>query len=528
MKSNLTVLIKSNWFLVALICFVIVLPLSQALVSVFSGVLLFVAIVEDNWTNKLNRIKQRKIILLIPLIFLLYLLSTLFSLKNDRSFYDVQKTLFYLVLPLAFTLGKEVNSKQKRMVLYVFASSVFLATLIAIFNWKFLPTYINFSIHQASLISHIRFSFQLILVFWFLVFMLFRNYQKISKISGLGHAVLAVYILFFLFFQQSLTGIIAFGGSVLFIVIYAFYTVPKNYKKSVVFIGGLFIVLPLLYVGGVIYQFYDIEKVSPKTILKTTERGNLYQHDFTEKAVENGKYVFLYICESEMRDEWNKVSELKYDSIGKNGYPVSSTLIRYLTSKGVHKDGEGVLSLSKQDIANIENGMANVIFQRKFSIYPRIYQTVWEYYTYTTTGYVNHQSFSQRIEFAKAAVKIIKEHFWFGVGTGNWKSEFANAFKQSNSQLDESLYASSHDQYLNYTVKFGFLGFLFIMFAIVYPIIKTRRYRDALFLIFLVFMFFSNFADSNLESHMGSSFFFFFYSFFISTNGIDYLKIDKS
>jgi O-antigen ligase len=161
--------------------------------------------------------------------------------------------------------------------------------------------------------------------------------------------------------------------------------------------------------------------------------------------------------------------------------------------------------------------MANVIFARKkYSLYPRIYQTIWEYYMYSVTGNPNYQSFSQRIEFAKAALYIVKNHFWFGVGTGNWKEEFKNAYIQNNSKLSEDLYGSSHNQYLNYMVKFGIIGFIFILFFLVYPVIKTESYHNVLFALFLVFMFFANFADSNLESHMGSSFFIFFYCVFIT------------
>lgn len=527
MKLHLSGIIKSNWFFIALVCFVFVLPLSQALVSIFGGVLLFVAIVEDNWTNKLFRLKQQKTILLIPLIFLLYLISTLFTLKSDKSFYDVQKTLFYLVLPLAFALGKEINSSQKRYLFYTFACSILLATIIAIYNWKFSPKHISFGIHKASLISHIRFSFQLILIFWFFVFFLIQNYKTVSQKSFLLVLSLALYFVFFLFFQQSLTGIMAFGGSVFFFLFYLVYTINKKYRIPVILIGVMVLLLPIAYVGASINRFYDIETVNPDSIAGMTKKGNPYKHDFNSKAVENGKFVHLYVCVDEMRDEWNKVSDYKYDLIGQNGYPVYSTLIRYLTSKGVNKDAEGVQALSKQDISNIENGMANVIYQHKYSIYPRIYQTIWEYHTYSTSGNANHQSFSQRIEFSKAAITIIKDNFWFGVGSGHWKAEFANAFKHINSKLDKSLYASSHNQYLNFMVKFGFVGFLFIMFILILPIIKTKRYQDSLFLIFLVFMFFANFADSNLESHMGSSFFLFFYCLFITTNGTNYLKIDK-
>ena len=526
MKSHLTGIFKSNWFFVALLCFVIVLPLSQALVSVFSGVLLFVAIIEDSWTNRRMRLKKRKVILLVPLIFLLYLISTLFTLKSDKSFYDVQKTMFYFVFPVAFALGKEISSYQKRIVFYTFTVSILLASFITIYNWKFSPNNLHLGIHKASLVSHIRFSFQLILTVWFWIFFLKQNKNKNSKKVLL--IAIPVYFVLFLFLQQSLTGILAFGGSLLFFFVYAIYSIEKKYKIPLILIGTLIFVIPIGYVATVINQFYSIEQVNSETVEKTTKLGNLYKHDFNKKTVENGQYVYLYVCAEEMKEEWNKVSEFKYDSIGTNGYPIHSTLVRYLTSKGVRKDAEGLRSLTKQDILNVENGLANVIYQRKYSIYPRIYQTVWEYYTYSNTGYVNHQSFSQRIEFSKAALVILEDNFWFGVGTGNWRTEFAEAFKSMNSRLDKTLYASSHNQYLNYMVKFGFIGFLLIMFILVFPVIKSKRYHDNLFLVFLIFMFFANFADSNLESHMGSSFFLFFYCFFITTNGINYLKNDKS
>ena len=136
-----------------------------------------------------------------------------------------------------------------------------------------------------------------------------------------------------------------------------------------------------------------------------------------------------------------------------------------------------------------------------------------------------YQSFSQRIEYSKAAITIIKRNVWFGVGTGNWKNEFKKAYHENNSQLNEDLYASSHNQYLNYTVKFGIIGFVLIMFLIIYPVFYSGRYKDPLFLIFLVFLFFANFTDSNFESHMGNSFFTFFYCIFLISGSLNYLQL---
>jgi len=515
MKKYFTELTNSNWFFVSLTAFAIALPLSVALVSVMAGVILVVALVEDSWENKITRLKSRKLILLIPLIFEIYLISTAVTLKYDHSLYDIKKVMFYLVIPFAFALGKELSRKQKRFIFYAFAVSVLVAIGVALVRWIILPQEGNFSVHNISLISHIRFSFQLILVFWFVVFFSLKNYSELSKRQHVVLAGLLIVYLGFLVFQQSLTGIVAFGTGLVYFLYYLINRTKGEYKVPVIVVFFLLILVPVLYLTQSVKNFYQIDWVEADSVENFTSEGNQYKHDFSNKMIENGHYVGLYVCETEMRNEWDKISEYKYDSRGRNGYPLSSTLIRYLTSKNLRKDAEGVRSLSETDIRNIEEGMANFIFAKKYSLYPRIYQTIWEYYVFSQTGYSNNQSFSQRIEFARAAINIIKKHPLLGVGTGKWKQEFANSFREINSQLDESLYASSHNQYLNFMVKFGIAGFIVIMFLLIYPIVKTGRYHDQLFMVFLVFMFFANFADSNLESHMGSSFFFFFYCLFL-------------
>ncbi|HPE77932.1 MAG TPA: O-antigen ligase family protein, partial [Draconibacterium sp.] len=386
----------------------------------------------------------------------------------------------------------------------------------------------DFVVHKVSLISHIRFSFQLILIFWFFVILVQKNYKILNVKSIAGVLFLAFYFLAFMFFQQSLTGIIAFGASFFFFIIYHVCQIQKKYRIVLLSILIGVIVVSFMYVGWIIYSFYDIEKVDRDTIDKTTALGNYYTHDFDNLAVENGHYTYLYICHDEMRMEWNKISTIKYDDIDSNGFPLYATLIRYLTSKGLRKDASGIKSLTHEDIRNIESGISNVIFQnKKYSLYPRIYQTVWEFYMYSITGNPSYQSFSQRIEYSKAAISIIKNNFWLGVGAGNWKEEFKSAYLRNNSKLEEGLYASSHNQYLNYMVKFGIIGLIVIMSFIIYPIIKTRSYYDPLFLIFLVFLFFANFADSNFESHMGSSFFVFFYCLFLIQPNDSYLKLSQ-
>jgi O-antigen ligase len=140
--------------------------------------------------------------------------------------------------------------------------------------------------------------------------------------------------------------------------------------------------------------------------------------------------------------------------------------------------------------------------------------------TYLKTGVANHRSLAQRIEYTNAALTIIKENFWLGVGTGNWKKAYRDHYIENDSQMEAARFGNVHNQYLNYMVKFGLIGFLYIMFAILYPVVKTKAYKNPLFFLFLVIMFIGNLGDANFETHTGSNFFVFFYClFFIQESG---------
>jgi hypothetical protein len=282
------------------------------------------------------------------------------------------------------------------------------------------------------------------------------------------------------------------------------------------------VMLPLLILGGFAYvgwcvqRFYDIEQVDLSRLPQKTQSGHLYQHDITNKVLENGHYMGLYVCEEELQKSWEQRSSLGYQQADQSGYPVSSTLIRYLTSKGLTKDSVGMSKLLPEDIGYVEKGVANYIYTRRFfSLYPRIYQTIWELDVYFKTGDPNMKSLAKRIEFEKAAYTIIREHPLFGVGTGNFKQAFTVAYHKNHSQLEPGQYGSSHNQYLNYLVKFGVLGFLYIIFAWVAPLYLTHKQHFYPAVMLLLILGISNFSDSNLEAHMGISFFIFFYSFFL-------------
>lgn len=507
---------RENLFFFLLLLTAAVFPYSEALVSISIGLLLFQALTFRSWNHPTVKKRSLKIALLPFSIFGLYIAGTLFTKDFSFALYELKKVIFWLVVPLAVILSPQLPDKKLYRVLGVFVISVTIASFI-ITGKIILNDYFKLNgFRSFSIISHIRYSFQvvlsLIIVAWFII----KHKQLRLTFNPIFLFALFIWLVVFLFLLKSLLGIISFLGTVtIALVLYIMKLRNRQVKYTLVAALLALVIIPAFYTGKVYIDYYDFKDVNPEEVERRTQSGNFYHHDFKENARENGYLVFIYICEEELRKEWNKRSEIKYgDNL--NGYPLSSTLIRYLTSLGYRKDSVGINRLSPKDIKLIEQGVTNYKFDnRLFSIYPRIYETIWELDNYFRTDNPNNKSLAQRIEFVKASLLLIKENTWLGIGTGNWVIEYNKVYDRMDSKLDEEKRGPSHNQYLNYMVKFGIIGFLWILLAVLYPVFHMGHRRNFIFVFFLITIAFANLGDANLETHMGLSFFSFFYFLFL-------------
>lgn len=514
---NTTKISRNLFYLGSVFLFTVSLPFSEFMISLSTLLLLIIWLLVGKFREKWDKFKDQPAAILIISIFFVYVIGLIFTHNLAEAIYELKKTAFILVVPLCISTGPAIDFKSYRKIIVSFMIALNVATVIALFRLIFRVQFGIHEIWQILFVSHIGFSFQILLGIVFLIDELYNNGFPISK--GLKYFLIGdiLYLIVFLFILKSLTGIVAFA---FLLVIHLFFVIRNIKSRKLKTIGwvGLpaIILVGFLYLGWCVNHFYDTDKVNYSQLPDKTQNGNLYHHDISNKLLENGHYVGLYVCEEELEKSWNKRSKLQYNQNDLKGFPVSATLIRYLTSKGLTKDSVGVSKLSADDIRNIEKGIANYVYTQRFwSLYPRIYETIWELDVYFKTGNPNLKSLAKRIEFEKAAFTIIREHPFFGVGTGNWKQAFVEAFQKNKSQLDPVQYGSSHNQYLNYLVKFGIFGFIWIMFAWIYPIFLANKHRFYPALMLLLILGIANFSDSNLEAHMGISFFIFFYSLFL-------------
>jgi hypothetical protein len=510
---------QPDWFYLTLAVFMVSLPFSEALISVSGVLLLLVSFFQASKQSLVAKIKSRKNLLLFSTIYLIYLIGFIFCSDLKWGIYDLQKNIPFLIIPFAFILGKKITEKQLAKLLKLFAVAVLVSAIFTMIGFYFNDEKTVLRAQEFGFIHHIRFSSQVIFALVIFSIFLLTNQFKLQQTGKMLLLCGMAFLVVFLIWHQSFTGIITFLGTAFFGLGLLIFKLKDRIWRTASLLGMVLLILvPSAYLYYAVEKYYSIDNVDEFQLETTTIRGGHYVHDFENVQVENGHFVGLYWSEAEMVEAWNNRANLKYEEIDQHGYQVKYTLGRYLTSKNLRKDAEGVNQLTDEDVLNIEAGISNYILAQKgLSLYPRIYVSIWELDNYFKTGYANGQSLSQRVEYVKAALFIIKKNFWFGVGTGNWKSAYREAYQQMQSKMAPARYGDAHNQYLNYMVKFGMIGLLWVLFVILYPVLKTKKHKNPLFLLFLISVFIANLGDSNFETHVGSSFFVLFYCLFISS-----------
>ena len=149
----------------------------------------------------------------------------------------------------------------------------------------------------------------------------------------------------------------------------------------------------------------------------------------------------------------------------------------------------------------------------------RLSETAFEYNLYRRYNNPNGGSLSQRIEYTRASLFLIKKHPLFGVGTGDIPTAYQQAYDELNSPLEPQFRHKAHNQYLSITVGFGIIGLIIFLITILLPFCSAKRYRTYLYTVFLVIAMLSMLPEDTIETQAGVMWFAFFNSLFIFALG---------
>jgi len=186
-----------------------------------------------------------------------------------------------------------------------------------------------------------------------------------------------------------------------------------------------------------------------------------------------------------------------------------------MTSKGLRKDSIGLSKLTPWDISKIELGYSNVIFVENWGLKPRIYEVIWEIDQYKHNYGVNKHSVTQRIVYMQIALKLIKENFWFGIGTGDLPAAYAQYYKTHDTGLSKERQFHTHNEFLRVFAIFGLIGLLIIMASFILPVFLEKKWFSYYFIMIFTIVFLSFLNEDTLETQIGVTFATLFYALFL-------------
>ncbi len=523
MKKLLQYIPSQELYFFGLLLFAASLPLSKFTISLAQFIIAGNWVLEGNFKIKWDLIKQNKVALLLMSLYAIHLIGLWNTSNFSYAMNDLKTKVPLLVFPFLMATSKALERKQVNQILFLLWAATIVSTLIS------LSIFLGFTgieiadIRQISpLISHIRLALLVCLSSVVALYFIRRNetlsWLKLNVFQlRFLFSMSIIWMVLFLIILESLTGLFIMLLGFIMLCCYKILNINFAIKERVNYLLVFIAVISFGLVGCYVYlkPMLVKEVVNFESLPKSTKNGTPYTHFLNEKFTENGHLYGLYHCESELRKSWNKRSSLKYDSLDKKLQAVNYTLMRYLTSKGLPKDSLGVWQLSKQDIHLIGQGIPNYKIPQMNPIESRFYQVYCEYQSYTGGYNASGHSLSMRLHYWQAAILLIKQHFFTGVGTGDLEDAFQNKYVEINSPLDLPWRHRAHNQYLTMMVAFGIFGFLYFLFWLIVPAKVKKGKLHPVYYTFMFILIISMLFEDTLETQAGLSFAVFFSSLFL-------------
>jgi hypothetical protein len=504
--------VHSAIFLFGLLLLAAGLPLSKLLMSIGQMILLGNWILEGGFSEKWHRLKNSWSAVLLLSVFLFLFAGLLWSDDMQFGLQDLKIKLPLALLPLLFATSRHFHPKFINWVYWVFIHAVLAKTIQAYgvyMNW-WGHAYIDVRDITQN-ISSIRLS--LMIVFSaFLYVVLLRN--KMRFVNLFSFIITFLWFIYFLLLIRSLTGFVCLG--LVASVTYFISLFSKRLPVYSLLIGAAFLLCLVFFSYRTyrIYTDYFIPKPVAEILDSVTAKGNRYDHDIQSTTIENGYRTWLFVSWKELAESWNERSDLHLGMKDKKGNEVTYTLIRFLTSKGLRKDASGVEALTEEEIKGIESGVANALYLTADPFTSRVHQVIWEFDVYFNHGgNPSGHSVTQRIEFWKTGLGILKDHLWTGVGTGDTRNAYEKAYVFQRSALTEKYRLRSHNQFLAIALAIGLPGLILFIISLIYPL--RKNFRNWVYLCFFLILSLSFITEDTLETQAGVTFYAFFNSLLI-------------
>lgn len=472
------------------------LPMNKVVMSIGTILLAANLILKGDFNSYWKRWKGSVVFWFILLVFVLHIIGLLYTQDFAYSLNDLNAKLPFFIIPTAL-IAYPVSQKQIHYILYGFLLSLFITSAI---NFNYILSHKGGDYRDYSLFgSHIRYA--LLIVTGILVSLYFSFKHKAFWVAYLP---LILWFAYYTLISRVFNGYLSIPFVLLALILYFIGKIPQRSKQNIAFtlLTGFMIVCGLL-----LYQnLKPHEKLDGFAHFPThSKSGEVYQNDTTNLWLENGHPVLSLIAPLELEKAWNERSNIKFYDVLGNEFRVRDILVRYMASKGLTKDKEGMEQMTDWDIHNVENGTATIL--DTYSPLKRNWLSLKnEVKQYTVGGNPNGNSLLQRLEHWKAAKEIIKANWIFGVGTGDVQKAFNDEYARSDSRLDMDNRKRAHNQYMTFWIAFGIVGFLVFTIFWFWYLAKNIQVGSLIGIGFTLIAMVSFLSEDTIETQQGVTF----------------------
>jgi hypothetical protein len=504
---------RKNIYVFGLALMVVSLPTSRFLMSIAQFIIIFNWLLDLKVIGKFRQFFSNRAAMVVVSIFFIHVVGVLWSSDLNYASKDLRIKLPLLALPIIMSTSPKLSRSDFYNIMLLFISANVFGSFISV--GKLLSGDFDNIRDIFIFISHIRVGLMIALAIFAGMYLFFQKNYANGLIRTFS-LIASAWLLVFLLISESVTGLGLLGiTTVLLLIVFVFKQKRYHLRVAVVVLLISLTLVLFLWLRNLQNEIVPREPFYHENLDTHTSRGNPYTHDSTIIGFENGNWVGQYIQNWEMATAWNKRSNLPFEGPDRSGQPLRYTLMRYLSSKDLRKDADGVEALSDDDIAAIEKGTASVNEKETHGIIDRIKTVVWEIELFRHYGYLTGHSVVQRLEFWRAGLHIISQNPLFGVGTGDIDNAFKKAYVEMQTQLPPDQWWRTHNQYLTVFATLGIFGLLWFIFALIYPAIRLKMFNDYFYFVFFCIAVISMITGDTLDTQAGVTFYAFFTSLFL-------------
>jgi O-antigen ligase len=481
------------------------LPLSTILMSVGQFVLMGNWLLEGDLKRRLRQFFTDRLSLVLFSVFFMHLVAMAWASDLRSAWGDVQVKLPLFILPLVLFTSKLPEPKRLRQILYLFVLGTVAGSLVGLVNYLGLSHDVMVEKrHLSYFTSHIRFGMMAVFSIFILAHFLFSEWGKWPWAERIFTLIVIGWLFYFVVFLESATAYVIFAALfalALARMVFRSRSMTAKLVAAVVLIVGS--------ISGVVYvhDIYENQMLELKFDYRTldvfTKNGRYYAHETGIPYTENGHRVWNFVCWKELENEWPKKSTRPLYSTDLRGQELHYTLVRYMTSLGLHKDSIGVHQLAAKDVENVEMGFTNHRYAQRWGVSRRIAQFFWEMKEYAYNNNPNNSSLLQRWTYTKVGLDIVRENWLFGVGTAGLRSAYAEMYRKDDRNLFPQFQLIAHNQFLAVAICLGVFGGAWFIIAFLYPL--WNHWRNFLYLCMFVMTAISFLSDNTLGTQSGTT-----------------------